>query len=617
MCGIAGIVGPERPSAVKDTLSKMTDRLRHRGPDATGHFFDQGVALGHLRLSIIDLSESANQPMSDSSNRFIITFNGEIYNYLEVRSKLPDYDFRTNSDTETILAAYSKFGPDCLALMNGMFAFAIWDTERRELFIARDRLGVKPLYYFLGEGVLYFASEIRALLASEAVPRRIDRGALRDYLQFQSVYAPDSIVEGIKQLPAGSFARFAGKEIEIRTYWSIEADPAPIEEKSESEVRGKVRELFRRSVERRLVSDVRLGAFLSGGIDSSAVVAMMSEISPAPVSTFSVNFAEKEFDESEYAETIARKFKTEHTSIRLGAADFLEQLPKALKAADSPSGDGVNTYVVSKATREAGLKVALSGVGGDELFAGYPNFLNWLRFRGGPVSRVPQVLKKAAGAVLSHSANSKYQRLGSLLSAGNSSIAAFYPRTRQVLSERLVGELTGTFDGSSTIASELATRGAEIAEFPMLSQFSIAEMLGYTQNVLLKDADQFSMASALEVREPFFDFELVEYVLRIPDSFKYPSYPKRLLVESLAPMLPDSIVHRKKMGFVLPWEHWMRSELQEFCERRIGLIAERDILDGARVGRLWRDFAERRSGVLWSHIWHIGVLAEWLEENGF
>jgi asparagine synthase (glutamine-hydrolysing) len=617
MCGIAGIVGRERARDVKETLSKMTGRLEHRGPDAFGEYVAEGIALGHRRLSIIDLSESANQPMSDSSNRFIITFNGEIYNYLEVRSKLSEYDFRTNSDTETILAAYSKYGSDCLSLLNGMFAFAIWDKERDELFIARDRLGVKPLYYFEGEQVFYFASEIRALLASGAVPRRVDRGALRDYLQFQSVYAPLSIVEGVRQLPAGSFGRFAANRLEIRKYWSVESDPEPITEQTESEVRSKVRDLFRKSVERRLVSDVRLGAFLSGGIDSSAVVAMMSEISPKPVSTFSVNFAEKEFDESEYAETIANKFKTEHNSIRLAARDFLDLLPEALTAADSPSGDGLNTYVVSKATRAAGLKVALSGIGGDELFAGYPNFLNWLKFRTGAVSRAPNVLKKAVGAVLAHSANSKYQRLGSLMSAGSSSIAEFYPRTRQVLSEHIVDELCGKSNDASTIASELATLSGNIGKFPLLSQFSIAELIGYTRNVLLKDADQFSMASSLEVREPFFDYQLVEYVLRIPDRYKYPTYPKRLLVDCLDPMLPDSIVHRKKMGFVLPWEDWMRGELREFCERRIELFAERAIVDPDRVRKLWRDFVRRRSGVLWSHVWHIVVLAEWLEENGF
>ncbi len=617
MCGIAGIVGLSSTDQAKETIAEMNGRLRHRGPDADGRFVSDGIALGHLRLSIIDLSEAANQPMRDLSNRFIITFNGEIYNYLEVRAKLAGYEFRTNSDTETILAAYAKFGPDCLSLLNGMFALAIWDTERRELFIARDRLGVKPLYYFERDGVLYFASEIRALLASGAVPRKIDGRALRDYLQFQSVYAPATIVDGVRQLPAGSFARFADGRLEIAKYWSIDADPAPVEERTEAEVQARIRELLHRSVERRLVSDVKLGAFLSGGIDSSAVVALMSEISPSPVSTFSVNFAEKEFDESVHAELIASKFKTDHTSIRLGAADFLDRLPDALAAADSPSGDGLNTYVVSKATREAGLKVALSGVGGDELFAGYPNFLNWLRFRKGPVSRAPRVLRKAAGAVLAQSANSKYQRLGSLLSASSTAISEFYPRTREVLSEHIVDELAGTSDISSTIKGDLERRAEKISGFPLLSQFSIAELVGYTQNVLLKDADQFSMASALEVREPFFDYELVEYVLRVPDTFKYPSYPKKLLVESLAPLLPDSIVHRKKMGFVLPWEQWMRGELRAFCGERIGAIAGRGIVDGARLNRLWSDFLERRSGVLWSHLWHIVVLAEWLEQNDF
>ncbi len=616
MCGIAGLAGQIDPEIAGTAIDAMTGRLSHRGPDAAGRFVDAGIALGHRRLSIIDLSESANQPMSDAGNRFIITFNGEIYNFGEVRGRLDGYPFRTASDTETILAAYERFGSDCLGMLNGMFAFAIWDRRKRELFLARDRMGVKPLYYMVAGAKLVFASEIRAVLASGMAERRIDRAGLRDYLAFQSVYSPGTIVEGIRQLPAGTFATFNDDGLRIARYWSIDGRRDANPETSEAAVRERVRELLENSVRRRMISDVRLGAFLSGGIDSSAVVALMSKLSDSPVSTFSVNFEEKEFDESVHAETIAKKFGTDHQSVRLRAGDFLESLPDALASADSPSGDGVNTYVVSKATRAAGLKVALSGVGGDELFAGYPNFMNWFKFRRGTIARTPRIVRRAAGAVLALSANSKYQRIGAVLEAGNG-IEDFYPRTRQVLSDRLITELEGESPDDLNIRRELAGRAGAIAGFPLLSQFSIAEFLGYTQNVLLKDADQFSMASALEVREPFFDYELVEYVLGVPDEFKYPSTPKRLLVESLAPLLPDSIVHRPKMGFVLPWDKWMRSELRGFCEARITSLAHRALLDPKRLARLWEDFSQRRSGVLWSHVWHLVVLSDWLDANGF
>ncbi len=616
MCGIAGLAGPMEREHAEAAIDAMTGRLAHRGPDAAGRFIDEGIALGHRRLSIIDLSESADQPMSDTENRFIITFNGEIYNFGEVRERMPEYPFRTASDTETILAAYARFGSDCLAMLNGMFAFAIWDRLTRELFLARDRMGVKPLYYCLTGRNLVFASEIRSVLASGLADRTIDRAGLRDYLAFQSVYSPGTIVAGIRQLPAGCWAKFGTGGLRTGRYWSIDGRRGAFSEKSAPEVRERIRGLLENSVKRRLVSDVRLGAFLSGGIDSSAIVALMSRISDSPVSTFSVNFEEPEFDESVHAETIAKRFGTDHQSVRLGAGDFLESLPAALAGADSPSGDGVNTYVVSKATRAAGLKVALSGVGGDELFAGYPNFINWLKFRRGAVSRTPRIVRRAAGAVLALSANSKHQRIGAVLESGNG-IEHFYPRTRQVLSDRLICELEGGKPDTFNITKELAGRAAAIAEFPLLSQFSIAEFLGYTQNVLLKDADQFSMASALEVREPFFDYELVEYVLEIPDEYKYPDFPKRLLVDSLAPLLPDSIVHRPKMGFVLPWEKWMRAELREFCEARIAALAGRALLDPGRLTRLWDDFSERRSGVLWSHVWHLVVLSDWLDTNRF
>lgn len=617
MCGIAGIIGQIETPDVETRLGAMNAAIAHRGPDNAGSLIAPGAALGHLRLSIIDLSESANQPMADASNRFIITFNGEIYNFAEVRSKLPDYPFRTDSDTETILAAFSRFGPDCLSMFNGMFAFAIWDRERREVFLARDRLGVKPLYYAISGGLLVFASEIRSILASGLVERRLSPAALRDYAMFQSVYAPLTIVEGIRQLPAGAFARFAGGDLEISPYWRPEGNPAPIEEKTAAGVRGRVRELLFRSVERRMISDVRLGAFLSGGIDSSVIVGLMAETANGPVNTFSVTFDERQYDESEHSEAVSRRFRTEHTTVRLGVKDFLEELPDALRAADSPSGDGVNTYVVSKATRAAGLKVALSGVGGDELFAGYPNFLNWLRFRNGALSKLPRPLRRLAGAAFSLSPQSKHHRMASVLAAASDDIATFYPLTRQVLSEEVVDALAPGVKRPPTIASDLEERGAAIAGFPLLSQFSIAELVGYTQNVLLKDADQFSMASALEVREPYFDFELVEYVLRIPDEFKYPLYPKSLLVESVAPMLPDSIVHRPKMGFVLPWEDWLRGDLRAFGAERMRALAERGIYSGERLMGLWRDFEKGRGGVLWSHVWHFAVLSDWLDNNGF
>jgi len=618
MCGIAGIVGFKEKAVGAKNIRLMTESLKHRGPDATGVFVDEGIALGHLRLSIIDLSESANQPFFDASNRYSITFNGEIYNFQEVRKLLPEYPFRTDSDTEVILAAFEKFGADCLTLLNGMFAFAIWDKERRELFVARDRLGVKPFYYSqTNDHEFVFSSEIRALLNSQLIPRKLNKYAVYDYLMYQSVYAPETIVENIFQLPAGEFGIFSKGRFTRKAFWQIEESPLEKISDDEKTIKKNVKELLLKSVERRMISDVRLGAFLSGGIDSSAIVALMSEVSERPVDTFSVTFGEKEFDESQYSSLIAKKYNTNHTGVFLTAEDFLTELPDALKATDSPSGDGVNTFVVSKATKKSGITVALSGLGGDELFAGYPNFLNWYKTKKSLLPKIPAAFRRRLALAFAATGNSKYQRIADVFAADKINLSGIYPMFRQVMSQQSVEDFYKNGHYEPGIRKLLAAKESEIENFPLLSQFSIAELLGYTQNVLLKDTDQFSMASALEVREPFFDFKLVEYVLQIPDEIKYPRFPKSLLVESIYPMLPDEIVHRKKMGFVLPFERWMRNELKDFCRIRLENLADRQIFDSARLLKKWNNFQNGTNGVLWSHLWHLVVLTEWLENNKF
>jgi asparagine synthase (glutamine-hydrolysing) len=623
MCGIAGIVSQKNLQPPEAAVRKMTSSLEHRGPDATGIYISENISLGHCRLSIIDLSDNANQPMFDFTKRFSIVFNGEIYNFREIKEKLKkNYPFQTNSDTEVILAAFSRYGSQCLELFNGMFAFAIWDHLKNELFVARDRLGVKPLYYSVTpQREFIFASEIRALLNSGKIPRKINFSGLYNYLLYQSVYAPQTIVEGVFQLPAGSFGIFSEGKLEIKNYWKIEnnlLNEPNANFNSATEVKKKVKQLLLKSVERRMISDVRLGAFLSGGIDSSAIVALMSEVSEAPVETFSVTFGEKEFDESLYSTIVARKFRTRHSEIRLTARNFLEELPQALQSVDSPTGDGINTFVVSKATRKAGIKVALSGLGGDELFAGYPNFLRWFHLQKNHFFHyTPDFLRRAAASVLQRSKNSKYQRLGNLAITNKPSIFNVYPLFRQVFSEQMADAFLLNGNRQNSLYEMLKKKEPQIKTFPVLSQFSIAELLGYTQNVLLKDTDQFSMASALEVREPFFDYELVEYVLQIPDSIKYPKYPKRLLVESISPLLPDEIVHRKKMGFVLPWEKWMRNELKEFCETRLNKLKEFNLLNSSPILQRWKDFQNGRKNILWSQFWHLVVLTDWLERNKF
>jgi asparagine synthase (glutamine-hydrolysing) len=617
MCGIAGIVAFKRNIDLPGTIRRMTDAMAHRGPDADGFFTNERIALGHRRLSIIDLSTAANQPIADHTGRYQIIFNGEIYNYRDVKKLLPDYPFSTNSDTEVLLAAYSKWGIDCLPYLKGMFAFVIWDSVEQVMFIARDRMGVKPVYYFANDNVFLFASELRGVLGSGIVPAKANKTAIREFLSYQSVGFPESAIEGVLQLEAGSSITIRDNRIGIKKYWDITSSPTvDFDFGDKLRVQQQVRQLLRNAIERRLVSDVPLGAFLSGGIDSSAVVGLMAEVGSGRPNTFTAGFEEKEFDESGYANIISRKFNTNHNQVLLKPAVFLDELTNALNAMDTPSGDGVNTYVVSKAIKQSGLTVALSGVGGDELFAGYPFFKQYLQLnKYASVWGSSKLLRWGAGLALGSS--NKSQRMKQLLNAPDASIRYFYPEFRRIISPKLLASLTNWDDNRPTLLEEqLVKLPASLEKYPLLSQVSIAEYTGYTQHTLLKDTDQFSMAVSLEAREPFFDHDLIEFVLAIPDQYKFPNYPKQLLVESLDGLLPDEIVHRKKQGFLFPWSVWMKKELRSFCETHLQRIAQRDFINGKNLLAYWQRFLNNDASVRWMEIWLFVILEYWMEKNG-
>ncbi|MBO9200161.1 MULTISPECIES: asparagine synthase (glutamine-hydrolyzing) [Niastella] len=616
MCGIAGIFSFKQSVNLHQTIRLMTNAMAHRGPDSDGFYTNEIVALGHRRLSIIDLSTAANQPIADYTGRYQIIFNGEIYNFQEVKKMLPEYPFSTNSDTEVLLAAYSKWGPECLPLLKGMFAFAIWDTTERELFIARDRMGVKPVYYFTNENVFLFASEIRGILGSGIVERNADALAIREFLSYQSVGSGQSAIQNIVQLEAGSYITIRGNKVSINKYWEITGRPEiDFDFGDTAMVQKQVQLLLRNAVERRLISDVPLGAFLSGGIDSSVVVGLMAEVSSTPVNTFNVAFEEKEFDESEYARIISRKFNTNHNQVLLKPDVFLDELTNALDAMDTPSGDGINTYVVSKAIKQSGLTVALSGIGGDELFAGYPFFKQYLQVKKyQPIWQGTGWLRSIAGSFLGNT--NKALRMKQLLKAPANSIRYFYPEFRRIITPSLLASLVRKNSNDLTsLEKELAGLPSSLEKFPLLSQVSIAEYTGYTQHTLLKDMDQFSMAVSLEAREPFFDHDLVEFVLAVPDHIKFPQYSKRLLVESVQGLLPDEIVHRKKQGFLFPWSIWMKNELRSFCETRLQRIAQRDFINGKDLLAYWQRFLNNDSTVRWMELWLFVILEYWMEKN--
>jgi len=506
----------------------MVEHLHHRGPDGCGVEVCTGlqppiVALGHTRLAIIDLSAAGRQPMQTSDRALSITFNGEIYNYNALRVELGVRDWRTRTDTEVLLQAYATWGRACVEHLRGMFAFGLWDAQRQELFLARDRLGIKPLYYYAADGVFVFASEVRALLASGLVPRRLDPLGLDDYLAYQSLPAPRTLVHGVHALLPGTWLVVdrAG-HLTQRRYWDLLENAAPeASGVSPAESRRRVADLLRESVALHLVSDVPVGAFLSGGIDSSAIVGLMREVGQVP-HTFAVTFDEHAYDETRHARSVAAHFQADHTEILLREHDLLAQMPEALGAMDQPTGDGINTFVVARAVRAAGIKVALSGLGGDELFAGYPSFGRLSRtarlFR--TWGRAPNSVRLlAANTVSALGRSSVGATKAAQMVASRGQLAHLYPVMRQVLSSSqrqtlLTAPWAHALKGHTNPYVDLlenAYRGSPHAG--VLSSISYAESRTYMHDVLLRDTDQMSMAHGLEVRVPLLDHRLVEFVM--------------------------------------------------------------------------------------------------------
>jgi asparagine synthase (glutamine-hydrolysing) len=558
-----------------------------------------------------------------------IVFNGEIYNYKALRRSFDNASetWLSQTDTEVILKAYRKWGTGCVEHLRGMFVFALWDAQRQKLFIARDRLGIKPLYYYAGEKIIVFASEVRAILASEVVPRQIDPIALNEYLTYQSVPAPRTMIKGVRALSPGMWMMVdAAGIIEERKYWDMLQNTSAHAYSGKAETRGRIAELLQESAELHLASDVPLGVFLSGGIDSSAIVALISELGYTP-RTFSVAFAERNFDESIFARQVAARFRAEHAEIRLTESAMLDQLPDALAAMDQPTGDGINTYIVSKSVKDAGVTVALSGLGGDEFFAGYPSFPRLekaMRYQRAFI-RLPASARNAAARVVKLAGGKSVQATkAAAMIKSDGSLAAMYPITRQVLApaqrHALLSKpwrrLNEEFQDPYVDLLRSAFTSDSSAE--LLARISYAEARTYMHDVLLRDTDQMSMAHALEVRVPLLDHKLVEYVMGVPDEFKRPNgTPKSLLVESLGALLPKEVVHRPKQGFTLPFAQWMRGDLRKYCEERLcpERIIARGIFDADEITKLWRSFINGSQEVSWSRLWVLVTLEEWLERN--
>jgi asparagine synthase (glutamine-hydrolysing) len=563
MCGIAGYLLRERP-AREETVRAMCAQIRHRGPDDEGVYVDGRCAIGMRRLSIIDLN-TGHQPVSNEDGSIWVVFNGEIYNYQELRADLIErgHRFRTNSDTETLVHLYEEKGVDGLPLLRGMFAFCIWDERAGKLLLARDRFGKKPLYYAARPEGLYFASELKCLRAAD-VPLEEDRDALRLYFQFGYIPDPLSAFRGIRKLKPGCWLEYKiGGEVREGRYWRMpEFEPGEAERIGEAETRVRLRKMFDDAVRMRMIADVPLGAFLSGGIDSSLVVASMALQSPEPVKTFSIGFEEARYNELEYAALVARQYRTEHHEI-LVRPDSVDLISKLAWHFDEPFADSsaIPTYIVSEfAARH--VKVALSGDGGDEFFAGYPTLANVDRFQA--LDRVPRALRKLAWRTASALPYSAYGKTRLRVIGAPTALDRYFDSnyTSYFLRQRMLRP-EWMMDGG---ADEL--RAALPHCFPGRGDtFAQAQYFEATANLsgdMLVKVDRASMAASLEVRCPLLDHELAEFAASIPLSWKRRGGAgKRILLDALGDRLPPALLTRPKMGFAVPLDDWFRGPLRE------------------------------------------------------
>jgi len=629
MCGILtyyNTVSGTVPKSLKCGL----DSMKHRGPDSEGTFCDKGVFLGHHRLKIIDLSDNANQPMSCGEGRYWIVFNGEIYNYQELRPFLEakGHRFKTQSDTEVLLKMYIELGEGCLKHLNGMFAFAIYDNYTRKLFAARDRLGIKPLYYFWNGKVFVMASEIRALVESKIVPRELDSIAIQQYLMLGSVQSPHTIIKSIKTLMPGHFLFLENHELKINEYWYtpfISEGDKRFETFEDAKKR--VRELLEDSIRLRLISDVPLGVFLSGGIDSSTIVALMSKLGASKISTFSIGFdvGGSTWNETNFAKWIANRYNTNHNEIIINGDDIAQEIPNFFHFLDQPSIDGLNTYLVSKFSREH-TTVCLSGLGGDEVFGGY----TWVKFQQAVTDfrkRFPFIpqwagpnLRSIYEQLPAYIQKSKILRIGLGLLGAWTRPFDMYNQFHNILNQSELKQLLINYE---TEENNYYEKRFDVTE--LLSSVDAGCLLDqslYLRNQLLRDVDAVSMAHSLEVRVPFLDHRLVEYVAQLPSSVKFKhGHAKYLLVEAVRELLPKEVFQRKKMGFSFPIGIWLHSgkfrEILLDCFSSNGL-KRRKIFDSRFLDRLLKKGLKenpfKKRSPLHYKLFSLLVLELWMRE---
>jgi len=614
MCGILGVLSK------KNNLEKyknVLNVLKHRGPDDEGVFINENIFLGQRRLAIIDLSPSGNQPMSlkckKTQSKLIVNFNGEIYNYKELKRELENlgHSFFSNSDTEVILHSYEEWGNGAFSKFRGMFAIALYDEDKKELILIRDRFGIKPLYYYFDENNFVFASEIKAFWSIDFIKKEIRNGASEEFLFFGYLLQPNTFYKNIFALEAGHYLKIKinnenfeikkEKFADIKDYYLLPKEKISLEEAIK-----KTKEALLDSLKYHLVSDVEVGLFLSGGIDSTVLLYLMRELKQEKIKTVSAIFPKTIYDESEKISELVQKFNTNHLELKITGKDFLENLDNIFYHMDEPTIDGVNTYFVSLAAKKAGLKVVLSGLGGDELFYGYPSFFDLTK-----INKIKPILKYLGiGYLLKLFAgefNIKLNKLADIINSKNLEEAYLVYR-----------RIFGNYNSKHTNVYEFTNNTNENNKFNNSDDsyirtnsynsdydlISFLEMSYYLKNQLLRDSDVFSMAHSIELRVPFVDNVLFEKIVPIPDEYKIKNnISKFLLKEIIKDKVSEKILKQKKQGFVVPIELWLKNEAKEILQKE---ILNNNIFDRKKTEKMLNLFYQNK--LHWSRIWAIFVL---------
>jgi asparagine synthase (glutamine-hydrolysing) len=629
MCGLTGFLGPSRPATeLRATVRRMSDAIVHRGPDDSGAFIDaaNGLGLGFRRLAIVDLSEAGHQPMLSASGRYVIVFNGEVYNYEAIRRELLSEgvapEFRGHSDTEVMLAAIEAWGLErAVKRFIGMFAFALWDTRERVLHLVRDRMGVKPMYYGFSRGTFFFGSELKSLRRHPDFEGNVDRSAVAAYLRFLYVPAPLSIYKGIcKQTPGTIVTLTAGAtDVRTTTYWSAqEAAERGVRERfrgNEKEAIDELDSLLRDAVALRMVADVPLGVFLSGGIDSTLVTALMQAQAAQPVKTFTIGFSEGAYNEAEYAATIARHLGTAHTELYVTPREAMDVIPKLPRMYDEPFADSsqIPTYLVSLMARQY-VTVSLSGEGGDEVFGGYRRYFEGQRVLR-TFGRVPGPLRRAIGRGISAIPPRRWDRL---LAWRQPQAGTQMTKLARVLGARSLDDFY--WDVVSHWPANIV-RDASAPALPStrlsnpVERMMLLDQLTYLPDDILAKVDRASMAASLEAREPLLDHRVVELAWSLPPEMKVRGGTgKKILRDVLDRYVPRPLIDRPKMGFKVPIDTWLTGPLRGWAEELLDEkhLREQALLDVAAVRNVWNDFVQGRTRQQ-DHVWAMLMLQAWME----